>query len=87
MQRNFKIIDKCSDVSFEMRDEHYEESTAGAETFDLVWDYKECDDHGHVLVAQELVQFGWEDPWPVYRCECNKVDILDHHVVMLAKQK
>lgn len=82
------MIDKCSDVSFDMKDEHFGESTADAETFDLVWDYKGGEDtSGHVLVAQMKVQYGWEEPWPIFLCECDKVDISDHHVVMLARQK
>jgi hypothetical protein len=75
--------DHCSQVTFDMQDESYGDSTADAEIFDLVWNYRGGD--GHVLVAQRKVQYGWEEPWPVWLCECDTIDVLDHKVVMLAR--
>jgi len=77
------MIDHCADVTFDMQDEYYGESSADAKTFDLVWDYRGTG--GHVLVAQKKVRFGWEEPWPIYLCQCGGVDILDHKVVMLRR--
>jgi hypothetical protein len=78
----------CADVTFEMQDEHFEESAADANPGDLLWDFKGADgEQGHVLTDRESEpqQIGWEKPWTMRLCECGKVDLGDHHVVLLAR--
>lgn len=78
------MIDRCSEVSFSLADAHYGESPIDTEIGDLVWDPKMGD--GHVIAGDsESFSFGWEDPWTVHVCECGRVDLLDHHVVILAR--
>ena len=71
----------CGDVTWEMQDEHLDESAANARLGDLVWDYKSG---GHVLTREEERTEGWVT-YSTLICECGDAEVGDHHVVILAR--
>lgn len=74
---------RCADVTFDMADSHFGEAPNNVKFGDLVWQPKGGE--GHVISATRMHQEGWEQPWSVPVCECGDVDMLDHHVVVLAR--
>lgn len=91
---------KCADVTWDMADEHLEQSAAGAKVGDLVWQPKMG--VGHILVSEAKCNGGafycgycggmmsstsgyCEGVYP--QCECGRVDICDHHVFILARPR
>lgn len=61
-----KPLARCTDVDFDMRDEHYGESAADADLGDLLWNPKGAE--GHVLVAE--VRCGDEHNAREVDCSC-----------------
>lgn len=74
----------CADVRWREDGVGFRESAADAKIGDLIWQPKGGE--GHLLVGHsEPFRYGWEDPWTVPVCECGGLDILDHHVFILAR--
>lgn len=79
---------RCADVSWDSTsfvERAIPELHAGL----LVWDPKDCRDHGHVLAAEVTCgedghycgYCGGFSKHEMWVCECGKVDLCDHHVM------
>lgn len=91
------LPERCSEVSFDMRDDNYGQPLSEAEVGDLLWNPKGPE--GHVLVGElpcdggrtaDCGCGGWGmQPCPstTLVCECGEDDSWrDHHYALLAKR-